>query len=61
MKKLTIREQIAQSLGTEPMAARDLSKALRISEKDVYSHTCRQFKKASGIRENRSESHQATA
>jgi transcriptional regulator len=38
MKKLTIREQIAQSLGTEPMAARDLSKALRISEKDAYSH-----------------------
>jgi transcriptional regulator len=38
MKKLTIREQIAQSLETEPMAARDLSKALHISEKDVYSH-----------------------
>jgi len=36
--KLTIREQIIQSLETTPMTARDLSKALHISEKDVYAH-----------------------
>ena len=37
-KQLTIREQIIRSLEAEPMTARDLSKALRISEKEVYSH-----------------------
>ncbi len=37
-KKLTTREQIIRCLETEPMTARDLSKALRISEKEAYSH-----------------------
>ncbi len=37
-KQLTTREQIIRCLEAEPMTARDLSKALRISEKDVYSH-----------------------
>jgi transcriptional regulator len=37
-KKLTIREQMISSLEAGPMTARDLSKALRISEKDAYSH-----------------------
>jgi transcriptional regulator len=37
-KKLTTREQIIRCLEAEPMTARDLSKALRISEKDAYSH-----------------------
>ncbi len=37
-KKLTIREQIIHSLKTEQMSAKDLSKALHISEKEVYSH-----------------------
>jgi transcriptional regulator len=37
-KQLTIREQMIRSLEAEPMTARDLSKSLRISEKEVYSH-----------------------
>jgi len=37
-KKLTIRELIAQSLEAKPMTARDLSKALQISEKEVFTH-----------------------
>ena len=37
-KQLTIREQIIRCLEAEPMTARDLSKALRISEKDACSH-----------------------
>jgi transcriptional regulator len=37
-KKLTTREKIIRCLEAEPMTARDLSKALRISEKDAYSH-----------------------
>ncbi|MFO8083788.1 MAG: transcriptional regulator [Desulfobacterales bacterium] len=37
-KQLTIREKIIRCLESEPMTARDLSKALRISEKDAYSH-----------------------
>jgi transcriptional regulator len=37
-KQLTIREKIIRSLEAEPMTAIDLSKALRISEKEVYSH-----------------------
>lgn len=37
-KQLTIREKIIRSLEVEPMTAIDLSKALRISEKEVYSH-----------------------
>jgi len=37
-KQLTTREKIIRCLETEPMTARDLSKALRISEKDAYSH-----------------------
>ena len=38
VKKLTIREQMIHILEEEPMTARDLSKALRISEKEVYYH-----------------------
>jgi predicted Zn-ribbon and HTH transcriptional regulator len=37
-KKLTIREQIILNLEMQPMTARDLSKALHISEKEVYAH-----------------------
>jgi predicted Zn-ribbon and HTH transcriptional regulator len=37
-KNLTTREQIIRCLEAEPMTARDLSKALRISEKDAYTH-----------------------
>jgi len=37
-KQLTTREQIIRSLEAEPMTARDLSKAVRISEKEAYSH-----------------------
>lgn len=37
-KKQTIREQMISSLEAGPMTARDLSKALRISEKEAYSH-----------------------
>jgi transcriptional regulator len=37
-KKQTIREQIISSLEAGPMTARDLSRALRIREKDAYSH-----------------------
>ncbi len=37
-KQLTIREQIIRCLEAEPMTARDLSKALRIREKEAYSH-----------------------
>ncbi|MFO8240137.1 MAG: winged helix-turn-helix domain-containing protein, partial [Dissulfuribacterales bacterium] len=37
-KQLTIREKIIRYLEAEPMSATDLSKALRISEKDAYSH-----------------------
>ncbi len=35
---LTTREQVIRSLETGPMTARDLSKALRIREKEAYSH-----------------------
>ncbi len=38
VKKLTIREQMIRSLEAGTMSARDLSKALHISEKEVYSH-----------------------
>jgi hypothetical protein len=38
-KQLTIREQIIRSLETRPMTARDLSKALHISEKDALPLT----------------------
>jgi predicted Zn-ribbon and HTH transcriptional regulator len=37
-KRRTIREQIIQGLETKPMTARDLSKVLHISEKEVYAH-----------------------
>ncbi len=37
-KKRTIREQMIQNLEAESMTVRDLSKALHISEKEVYSH-----------------------
>ena len=37
-KQLTTREQIIRCLEAEPMTARDISKALRISEKDACSH-----------------------
>ncbi len=37
-KTQTIRQQMIQCLETEPMSARDLSKAVHITEKDVYFH-----------------------
>jgi len=37
-KQLTTREKIIHCLEAAPMTARDLSKELRISEKDAYAH-----------------------
>jgi predicted Zn-ribbon and HTH transcriptional regulator len=34
----TIRQQIIRHLETQPMTARQISQAVRISEKDVYFH-----------------------